>query len=116
MRVYLRENPELKPKMPKNSAAILTKSYVDSYKYHDCGEFLKAGKACLVLECGFYDYYFDEEHRQKGLKDSIEWCEIEIMDQYSPPDCGEFYVKAEDLKLIEDPEFRFQAAGLKKKD
>ena len=116
MRVYLRTNPELTPKLPENSAATLTKSYVEVYNLEDCSEFLESGKNFMVNKCGLYDYYFDEKHRQQGLKDNIEWCEIEVMDQYAPQDCHEFYVKAEDLKPIEDPTFRFQAAGLKKKD
>ena len=116
MRAFLRKNPELTPKMPENSAARLTKSYVEVYNLQHCNEFLEPGKAFLVNECGLSYFYFDENLGQQGLKDNIEWCEIEVMDQYSPPDCREFYVKAEDLKPIEDPTFRFQVAGFKKKD
>ena len=116
MIAYLRKNSELTPKMPENSAARLTKSYVEFCKRYHCNEFLEPGKDFLVNECGLSYFYFDEKGRQQGLKDNIEWCEIQVMDQYSPPDCPEIYVKAEDLERIEDPTFRFKVAGFKKKD
>ena len=107
MRAFLRKNPKLTPKMPENSAARLTKSYVEVYNLEHCNQFLEPGKAFLVNECGLSDFYFDENLGQQGLKDGIEWCEIEVMDIDSPPDCSEFYVKAEDLDRIEDPNFKF---------
>ena len=107
MHLFLRENPKLTPKMPEYSKAILTKSYVDFYKSGYCNEFLEAGKPFLVLECGFSEYYHDELYIPEGPKNSIEWCEIEIVDRDSPQDCREFYVKAEDLERIENPNYRF---------
>lgn len=107
MDLFLRKNSELTPKMPEYSAAILTKSYVDFYDLYYCSEFLEAGKPCLVLECGFSEYYFDVPYIPKGPKNDIEWCKIDVMDRDIPPDCSEFYVKAEDLERIEDPTFTF---------
>ena len=107
MRTCLSENSKLTPKMPEYSAATLTKSYVDFYKSSYCSEFLESGKNFRVNKCGYSEYYFDEKLRQKGLKNNTEWCEIEIMDQFTPPDCRDFYVKAEDLEPIKDPNFRF---------
>ena len=94
MAPFLLKNPELTPKMPEYSKAILTKSYVDFYKPGYCSE------------CGFSEYDFDEKLRQKGLKNNTEWCQIELMDRDIPPDCYDFFVKAKDLKQIEDPDFR----------
>ena len=108
MDLFLRENPKITPKMPEYSPAILTKSYVDCYKSGYCSEFLEAGKAFLVLKCGFSEYCFDESYIPTGPKNDIEWCQIEIMDRDVPPDCSEFYVHAADLKLIEDPDFYFE--------
>ena len=107
MDLFLRENPKITPKMPEYSKAFLTKSYVDCYKPDYCSEFLEAGKPCLVLKCGFSEYYFDEPYIPTGPKNDIEWCEIDVMGRDIPPDCSEFYVKAEDLDRIEDPNFRF---------
>ena len=107
MQLFLRKNPELTPKMPEYSPAILTKSYVDFYKPGYCSEFLEAGKPCLVLECGLSDYNFDDNFRKKDPKNNIEWCEIEVIDKDLPPDCSEFYVHAADLEPIEDPDFHF---------
>ena len=108
MRAFLRKNPELTPKMPENSAARLTKSYVEVYNLQHCNEFLEPGKAFLVNECGFSEYCFDESYIPTGPKNDIEWCQIEIMDRDVPPDCSEFYVHAADLELIEDPDFYFE--------
>ena len=107
MRTCFEKNSELTPKMPENSAARLTKSYVDFYKSSYCGEFLEVGKAFLVNECGYSEYYFDEKLRLQGPKNDIEWCQIDVMDRSSPPDCREFYVHAADLEPIEDPDFHF---------
>ena len=107
MIAFLRKNPELTPKMPENSAARLTKSYVEVYNLEHCNEFLEPGKAFLVNKCGFSEYYFDPLYIPKGPKNDIEWCEIDVMDRDVPPDCSEFYVKAEDLERIEDPTFTF---------
>ena len=108
MNPFLRKNPKITPKMPEYSPAILTKSYVEFYKNFRCREFLKEGKAFRVIECGFYEYDYDENYRKKGLKNNIEWCEIEIMDRSSPPDCCDFFVKADDLNLITRPNFKFE--------
>ena len=104
---FLRENPKLTPKMPEYSKAILTKSYVDYYKRDYCSVFLEADKAFLVLECGFSEYYHDGRYIPEGPKNDIEWCKIEIMDRDVPPDCSEYYVKAEDLEQTEDSTFTF---------
>ena len=106
MAPFLLKNPELTPKMPEYSKAILTKSYVDFYTSDYCSDFLELGKTIRVIECGFSEYDFDEKLRQKGLKNNTEWCQIEIMDRDIPPDCYDFFVKAKDLKQIEDPDFR----------
>ena len=108
MRTCFEKNSELTPKMPEYSKATLTKSYVDFYHLDHCSEFLEAGKPCLVLECAFSEYYFDEKLRLQGLKNDIEWCQIDVMHRDIPPDCREFYVKAEDLVQIEDPNFTFE--------
>lgn len=102
MQLFLRENPEITPKIPENSPAKLTKSYVEYYKYYYCSEFLQEGKAILVIKCGLSDYGFDDNLRTKDPKNNIEWCEIEVIDRLLPPDCYEFYVHATDLELIED--------------
>ena len=116
MKRFLRKNSKITPKMLEYSAAILTKSYVDSNKLVYCNEFLQAGKAFRVLECGFSDYYFDENLRKKGIKNNIEWCKIEIMDQSAPPDCCYFFVKAKDLEPINDPDFAFGSGFLIEED
>ena len=107
MQLFLRKNSEIIPKIPENSAARLTKSYVDFYDSDYCSEFLQEGKAFLVIKCGLSDYNFDDNLRTQDPKNNIEWCEIELMDPLVPPDCFEFYVKAADLEPIEDPDFHF---------
>lgn len=116
MDICLRKNSKLTPKMAEYSPAILTKSYVDSNKFTHGIEFLQAGKAFRVLECGFSEFYLDEKYRTKGIKNNIEWCQIEIMDRSAPFDCHDFFVKAEDLEPITDPDFAFGSGDLIEED
>ena len=116
MDVFLRKNPDLTPKMPEYSAARLTKSYVAFYKTYHCNEFLESGKNFRVVKCGYCDYHYDEKYRQGRLKDDTEWCQIEIMAQFTPPDCNYFFVKAEDLEPLNDPDFKFWVGGERVED
>ena len=107
MKSSLRKNTELTPKMPEYTPVILKKSYVDFYDSHYCNEFLESGKYFRITQCGYYEYYVDEKYRQLDLKDSAEWCEIELMAECTPPDCSDFFVKAEDLERVKIPNFKF---------
>ena len=103
-----KKNLTLTPKILKDSPAILKKNYIESNQLVLCHEFLKAGAIFRVVECGFSTFYVDDQFQIKNIKNETEWCKIQIMDSYSSPDCCDFFVKAEDLEPIKDPDFAFE--------